>query len=335
MNILVTGGSGMVGRNLQEYLPPSENVRYLSTFDLDLTREDPIEGYFTFQSDLNCFSGKDSWYKPDLIIHLAALVGGIKANIENPYEYFLQNSRMNQNVVDYCVRSKTRLIALSSSCVYPETSEIANWDYDYNKWDDSAYPLHESWLHYGEPETTNRGYAWAKRMMALQLQLAKEQYGYDDWVVLYPSNLYGPHDHFDPDRGHLISAFIRKFHEAKINNDPTVTAFGTGEQLRQFTYVENLVMLLLDLIEADDTMIKGEYNFATPDNLRVADIIKTIGEVIGYTGGVQFSGELGGVFRKDVSNNKLEDALGRSLQFLPLYEGVRRAYDCYLANLGD
>jgi len=298
--IVVTGGSGMVGTALRERL--GEGV-YLCSDDVDL--RDGVATRETF--------GR-LWKEETIetVVHLAGRVGGIKDNAEHPYDYFRDNVLINTNVIDVCVALKIgKLLALSSTCVYPKDAD--------------RYPLDETMVHDGMPEETNRSYGYAKRMMQVQIDAAREQFGLDA-VVLYPSNLYGPGDHFDLQRGHLVPALIRKMHEAKAAGRDSISLLGTGKPLRQFTFVDDLAKVIAACLEREG--LSGDFNFATPENLSVRDIAATVAEVVGYRGRLDFQGDLDGQFRKDVTSDRLEAVFGK-FDFTPLAKGAAATYAWY------
>lgn len=296
MKVLVTGGSGMVGHALQKLLP---NATYLSSMDCDLRDVRGVSGLF--------FS-----HKPDAVIHLAARVGGIKDNSDFLYDYFIQNLRINTNVINACVELKIpKVIALSSTCVYPAVVE--------------SYPIKEEFLHRGYPEKTNYGYAFAKRMMQVQMETAKHQHGLN-WSILYPSNLYGPYDTFDLQKSHVIPALMLKFHNAVKEGKDTVELYGTGLPLRQVTYVDDLAKMLLRILNSN---ISGDFNFANPRNYSIAEIAQSIAKVTNYWGSIYYNGNLDGVYRKDVDISKISSVFDLE-PFTNLDEGLRQTYDWYL-----
>jgi GDP-L-fucose synthase len=296
MKVLVTGGTGMVGKALKKILP---DATYLSSMDCDLR-------------DVRGVSGLFFAHKPDAVIHLAARVGGIKDNSDFIYDYFVQNLRINTNVINACVELRIpKVIALSSTCVYPAVVE--------------SYPIKEEVLHKGYPEKTNYGYAFAKRMMQVQIEAARRQYGLN-WSVVYPSNLYGPHDTFDLQKSHVIPALMLKFHNAVKEGKDIVELYGTGLPLRQLTYVDDLAKMLLRILNSD---ISGEFNFANPRNYSIAEIAQAVAKVTNYWGSIHYNGKLDGIHRKDVDISKISSVFALE-PFVDLDEGLRRTYDWYL-----
>lgn len=297
-NILVTGGSGLLGKTLQNKEP---NFIYLTSNDVNLT------DYIQTKQVLGLYS-------PTTIIHLAGKVGGIKDNIQNPYDFIYKNNLINTNVIDYCVKRKIKLIFSSSTCVYPKNS--------------FSYPMSESMVDCGEPESTNDAYAYAKRFAGYMLRSANKQYGLQ-YCTLYFCNLYGENDNFEnTNKSHLVTTLINKMHNAKVNNNEELILMGTGKPFRQFMHSDDAAHIILKVLNLN---ITGEYNAAIDDNLTVKEIAEIVKEVIGYNGNIVFNGEIDGIFRKDVCSKKLLDKIGL-YNFIKLNDGIERTYNYYLKN---
>lgn len=216
MNVLVTGGQGMVGRAMQAVRPASSGEAYFaSSRDGDLRDEAACGELF-------------DRVRPTHVVHLAARVGGVWENTRRIGEFFVDNMRINVNVLDQARRSGvSKVVSLLSSCVYPDGVRL---------------PLREADLHAGEPHPSNFGYAYAKRMLEVQSRAFAQQFG-GTYVCLIPNNLYGPHDNFDLESSHVIPAMIRKIHAAKSGGPPPVL-WGDGSPLREFTYSHDLATAL-------------------------------------------------------------------------------------------
>jgi GDP-L-fucose synthase len=295
-NIIVTGGSGLLGKSLKNKEP---NFIYLSSKDVNLT------DYTQTKQVLGI-------HNPHTIIHLAGKVGGIKDNSENPYDFIYANNTINTNVIDYCVKRKIKLIFASSTCVYPKNAK--------------SYPLTEDMVNDGEPESTNDAYAYAKRFARNTLVSANKQYGLN-YTVLYFCNLYGEHDEFFNDKkSHLVTSLIQKFHNAKINNLNKVVLWGTGKPLRQFMHSDDAAEIIKIVLNNN---ITGEYNVAIEDNLTVKEIAEIVKDVIGFNGDIEFNGNLDGVYRKDASSKRLLDTIG-GYNFIRLKEGIDKTYKTFL-----
>jgi len=307
MKILVTGGTGMVGNAIKRNLKNHE-AKFVGSSDYNLKNEAEVKKLFY-----------DYW--PDAVIHLAARVGGVKDNSDFLYDYFYENLRINTNVINQCkVDGIKNVIALSSTCVYPKYVE--------------SYPVKEEELHKGYPEDTNFGYAFAKRMMQVQMETARiqdklerERENYR-WSILYPSNLYGPYDTFDLQKSHVIPALVLKFHKAKMEGRDSVELYGTGKPLRQLTYVDDIANQIVKMIDSE---VSGDFNFANPRNYSIAEIAQAISVVIGYNGSIYYNGKLDGVYRKDVDITKISQMFHLE-PFTPLEEGLDKTYKWFLEN---
>ena len=221
--VLVTGGTGFVGRRLKKIKP---DWIYMSSDDCDLTDARKLRKYL---DDI----------KPDAVIHLAARAGGIKDSSENQSEFYYLNSIININIIHECYKAGIkRLLSCLSTCCFPDVSD--------------SYPMTEEGLLKGEPTLTNYCYGYAKRNLFVQSKWYSKDYG-----VIYntftPSNLYGPENHFNLNKGHLISSMVKKFYEAKDGD--TLTFWGTGNPLRQHLYVDDLVKIIVFLLDNQENRL--------------------------------------------------------------------------------
>lgn len=301
-NIVVTGGSGMTGRSLKKFLP---NATYLSSSDYDLRLEsDVIKMY--------------EQLKPDCVIHLAALVGGIVDNINRPYNYFTDNVLMNTLLVKYArIYGVDRFMAILSTCVYPD------------KLDEDLYPLKEGYLHMGPPPPTNFSYGYAKRSLAVQIDASNAQFG-TKYQYLIPCNLYGEY-FFDKWglKSHFVSALIKKIIIAHDNGSDHVELFGTGKPLRQFMYVDDFAWVIKSVIDSD---ITDNFNVATSNNISISEIadialkvFKTIKPETKIKGFKYDDKQPDGQYRKDVSIDKLKQLLPEFKE-TPLSVGLERIF---------
>jgi len=250
--VLVTGGKGQVGRALQRVLP---GALYLSSAVCDLR---------DLQQTKQLFEG----YSPDYVIHLAAKVGGIKANMENLGAFYTDNVYINTNVLD-CARDTgvKKVVSLLSTCVYP---------------DEAVYPLQEDQIHNGKPHASNYAYAYAKRMLDVQSRAYRDQYGCN-FITIVPNNLFGEHDNFDLDDSHVIPAIIRKMHEANLSGQD-VTLWGDGSPLREFTYSGDLARILLFVMEAYDGDIP--LNVGNTQEISIKEVAYLISDLINFKGDI-------------------------------------------------
>ena len=251
--------------------------------------------------------------KPDIVVHLAAKVGGIVDNIEKPAEYTEDNLLMNTNIVSASRNfGVKRLIGILSTCAYPDKVE--------------SYPMIEEQLHDGPPAPTNFGYGISKRCMASHIDAINKQYGLH-YQYLIPCNLYGEHDKFDNQRAHFISALIKKILDAKEQNAEEVTLFGDGTPLRQFMHSRDLANIIYECIKND---ITESMNVATEDNLSIDEMAHIARTSLGADH-IKIKYDItkpNGQFRKDVSIQKLRKHFP-DFKFTTLSEGIKQIYQTY------
>ena len=291
MKILVTGGSGLVGKHLQDILP---DAIYVSSKDCDLTQN----------YDVHRLMYKE---RPDAVIHLAARVGGILDNINYPVDYLEENIMINTNVLRKCHQfGVERVISILSTCIYPDIVD--------------TYPMTEEILFNGPPPPDNFAYAMSKRCMATQIDSYKKQYN-KQWSYLIPCNLYGEHDKYEEHHSHFVSALIKKIHEAK----DSVEIWGTGKPLRQFMYAGDLARVIKYMIDND---VVDNFNVA-PDYVHSIEEITKIGMESCGKGDLNIvydNTKPDGQYRKDVDSSKLISVM-KDFKFTSLEEGIRRVYD--------
>lgn len=296
--IVVTGGSGLVGKALKQYLP---NAIYLSSKDFDLTNENQVKSMY-------------EQYKPEVIIHLAAKVGGILDNINKPAEYFTENILMNTLLVDYAYKSGVkRFIGILSTCIYPDTVE--------------SYPMKETDLHLGPPTSTNFSYGYAKRSLAVQIDSYNKQYG-TKYQYLTPCNLYGLDDKDNESNSHFITALVKKIYDANLKGENSITLFGDGTPLRQFMFAEDFAKVIFQVIEDE---IYESFNVATSENLSIKEMAQIALDACNsnHLEIIWDTLKPNGQFRKDVGVEKMNSYIP-SFTFLPLYEGIQKVYKNYL-----
>lgn len=298
-NILVTGGSGLVGSHLKRFLP---DAVYISSSDFDLTKEGDVKALF-----------EERW---DRVIHLAGRVGGILENIRRPGEFIEENLLMNTLLLKYArINEVPRLTAVLSTCIYPDVAK--------------DYPMTEEDLHQGPPQATNFAYAISKIALAVQIDSYNKQYS-TRYNYLIPSNLYGEHDRVDFERSHFLTALLGRIVRAQRNGDPCVQLMGTGRPLRQFLHTDDLCRVIVESVDRD---ITESFNVAPDENLSIRNIAETALEVCS-DGSLSIAFDLespDGQYRKDVSNAKMKKVLG-DFSFTPLREGIRKVYEHYAKN---
>ncbi len=293
MKILVTGGSGLVGKHLKDVLP---DATYLSSKDVNLLHIESVDNIIGTN-------------KPDIVVHLAARVGGVLDNITYPVEYLEENTLMTTNLLRVCHRHDVnRVIAISSTCVYPDVME--------------EYPMKEKELFKGPPPSDNFAYAMSKRLMSTQIDSYKKQYG-RNWSYLIPCNLYGEYDKYEEHHSHFISALIKKIYEA----DDKVEVWGTGKPLRQFMYAGDLAEVIKYIIEnniVDNFNVAPDYVYSIDDMTKIG--IEACGKShleITYD-----NTKPDGQYRKDVDSSKLLSVLD-GFEFTSLRDGISKVYKDY------
>ncbi len=265
----------------------------------------------TIQADVNKFFEEE---KPEYVILAAARVGGIHANNTYPAEFIYDNLMIQNNVIkaahDHGVK---KLLFLGSTCIYPKLA---------------PQPIKEEYLLTGALEETNEAYAIAKIAGLEMCKFFKRQYG-DNFISCMPTNLYGPNDNFDLQSSHVLPALIRKFHEAKVNNQPTVEVWGTGTPLREFIYVDDMADACIFLMENYDG--EQHVNIGTGEEVSIRQLAETVKEVVGFEGELVFNTNMpDGTPRKLTVVDKLH-GLGWKHK-VSLNEGIRLAYDWFLNN---
>lgn len=289
--IIVTGGSGLVGKHLQEILP---NATYLSSKDCDLT-------------DIKMVRWLISSYTPDIVIHLAAKVGGIQDNIAKPAEYFDDNILMNTNILKVSHEYKVkRFIGILSTCIYPDQVDL--------------YPMKEEVLFNGPPTPTNFSYGYAKRVLAVQIEAYNKQYG-TEYNYITPCNLYSEYDNFDNDKKmHFITALLKKIK----TSDKELNLLGTGKPLRQFMYAGDLARIIKEMI---DKNIYENFNIAYPKNQTIHELAKKALGVLNKNLYIKYNKpKLDGQYRKDVDITKMLN-LFPDFRFTSYEEGIKKVYD--------
>ena len=296
--VIVTGGSGFLGKRLKLIKP---DWIYLSSKDVDLM------DYWSFRSYLSC-------NKPDAVIHLAAKVGGIKDNAENPADFYFKNSTINTNIVHACKDvGVKRLLASLSTCAFPDVV--------------TEYPFKEGNIFDGPPAETNRAYGYTKRGLYVHILSCRKQHGLD-YSCFAPSNLYGPEDHFDLESSHFVAAAIRKLHEAK----DFVEFWGTGEPKRQQLFVDDLCRAIPQLLEKHHS---GDPIIVAPDeNLSILDMVESIKSIINPKASVSFNGNLDGQYRKDGSNELFKELLP-GVQFTSFEDAIQKTYEWYKESINN
>ncbi len=301
--IYVAGHRGLVGSsiviNLQER--GFTNIIGKTHKELDLTRQDEVEKFFKIE-------------KPEYVFLAAAKVGGIQANNTTPAEFIYDNLMIETNIINSAYKNKVKkLLFLGSSCIYPKFAE---------------QPIKEEYLLTGELEPTNEAYAIAKITGIELCKFYRRQYGCD-FISAMPTNLYGINDNFDLETSHVLPALIRKFHEAKMDNEEEVVMWGTGKPLREFMYVDDLADALVHLMlnYSDEIHV----NMGTGKDLTIGELAEIVKEVVGFKGKiVNDLSKPDGTPRKLLDVSRLESTGWKYKT--ELKEGIEKVYKWYLEN---
>jgi len=297
--ILVTGGSGMLGKALNTVLP---SAVYLSSKDGDLRDWRATEKIFTK-------------HKPEIVIHLAGRVGGIKANMDNLGLFYHDNIKINTNVLEACRKYEVeKTLSMLSTCVYP---------------DEASYPLTEEQIHQGAPHHSNYAYAYAKRMIDVQSRAYRDQYGCN-FITAIPNNIFGMHDNFDLEDSHVIPAMVRKIYEAKTFGKPVVL-WGDGTPLREFTYSIDMSKIILFLLHKYDS--PEPINIGNTREYSIKEVSDMVVSIFQYDGEIEWdiSGPPG-QYRKPSSSKKLLEMGWSEGNYTDLYSSLEGVCDWFDKN---
>jgi len=310
MKILVTGGTGLVGYAIQQItLNDSDEFIFISTKDCDLT---------CFSKTYKLFSE----INPDMVIHLAACVGGLFKNMNYKVDMFEKNILINVNVVksSYLCGVK-RMVCCLSTCIFPN---------------DTLYPINESMLHDGPPHTSNDSYAYSKRMLEVQCNSYNQQYG-TNYICVIPTNVYGENDNYSIENGHVIPALIQQCYIAKKTNSSFVVK-GTGTPLRQFIYSKDLAFLILWVLRSYDQTSSIILSVSERDEISIEKVAQGIAKAFNYEDHIVFDTSFSdGQYKKTADNGKLMQYLKNSnelssFEFTKFTEGLKKSVSWFVDN---
>lgn len=305
--VWVTGGAGFLGSFLVQGLEQrgAGEIFAPRSKDYDLREMDQIRRALR---DL----------QPDLIIHAAARVGGIGANREHPADFFYDNLMMGAQLMHEAYRSGVgKFVALGTVCAYPKFTPV---------------PFQEDAIWDGYPEETNAPYGLAKKMMLVQSQTYREQYGFNA-IFLLPVNLYGPRDNFDPASSHVIPALIRKCVEAKQRGDNTIVVWGDGSPTREFLYVKDAAEGIL--LAAEKYNSPAPVNLGSAYEISIRDLVELIAKLTGFEGELVWDTDKpNGQPRRKLDTTRARNEFGFVSQ-TPFEEGLRQTIDWYAANQAE
>ena len=299
--ILITGAGGLIGTNLQHHLA---ELGYTDVLPLDLA-----------QCDLMDLKGTLDFFKssaPDYVFHTAAHVFGIMGNMKNKGESFFRNTLINTHVVEACRVAKVKkIVAMGSGCVYPYPSP--------------GLPLREDMIWSGEPHDSEDSYAHAKRAMLAQLNAYR--YNYDlAFAFVVSCNLYGPHDKFDVDFGHVVPSLIRKFHQSELSGAP-IDIWGNGSARRDFMYVKDVCRALVNIMEG----IEGPVNMGSGNVVSIGEIVQHLADLTGLGERIRWdASKPNGQDYREYDLSKLT-AIGFKAKY-SMAAGLKETYDWYRNN---
>lgn len=297
----VTGGAGFLGSSLVDKLRQrgARQIFVPRSADYDLTQTDAVRRMY-----------EDA--QPDIVIHLSAVVGGIGANRERPGEFFYKNLMMGITLIEEArLRGVEKFVAIGTICAYPKYTPV---------------PFKEEDLWNGYPEETNAPYGLAKKMLLVQCQAYRQQYGFNG-IFLLPVNLYGPGDNFDPRTSHVVPALIRKCVEAREEGRDHIVAWGTGKASREFIYVDDAAEGILLATEHYD---KPEpVNIGAGFEITVRELAELIARLAGFKGQIRWdTSKPDGQPRRRLDTSRAEKEFGFRSQ-VPFEEGLRRTIEWY------
>ncbi|ODV54864.1 GDP-L-fucose synthase family protein [Lysinibacillus fusiformis] len=305
--IYVAGHRGLVGSSIMRNLKSKgyEQIIYRTSDELDLRNQQGVQHFFEQE-------------RPDYVFLAAAKVGGILANSGFPAQFLYDNLMIQSNIIEAASQyGVKKLLFLGSTCIYPKMA---------------PQPLKEEYLLTGELECTNEAYAIAK-IAGIKMCNAYNKEYCTNFISVMPTNLYGPNDNFDLESSHVLPALIRKIHEAKVNNESTVSVWGSGRPLREFLHADDLADACVHLMKHCDAEQVGEFvNIGTGKEVSIEQLALLLSDVIGYKGKLVFD-----ISKPDGTPRKLTDVsklhhLGWK-HSIELKEGIQDAYNWYLDNV--
>ncbi|UUF13996.1 GDP-L-fucose synthase [Flavobacterium panici] len=302
--IYIAGHNGMVGSAIWKTLTAKgyTNLIGASSKELDLRKQKAVRDFIRKT-------------KPDVIIDAAAKVGGIQANNDFPYDFLMENMLIQNNLINEAHRlAVDKFIFLGSSCIYPKFA---------------PQPLKEEYLLTAPLEPTNEWYALAKISGVKLCEAIRRQYQ-KDFVSMMPTNLYGTHDNFDLNSSHVLPAMIRKFHEAKENNNAVVILWGTGTPMREFLFVDDMAEAVVFALENE--LPEHLYNIGTGKDLTIKELASLVQKIVGHTGEILWDDtKPDGTPRKLMDVSKMH-SMGWKHQ-IELEEGIKKTYTWFLENI--
>ena len=317
--IIITGGSGFLGRHLYKSLI-NAGCKNVIPYGHRTSGPAGTRHYW-----VNLLSGSSTgdmfWHElPDYVFHLAGYNGGIQFNLDKPFDILLKNSKMAQNVLKAAIKYKTKkVVSVVASCAYPE------WDYTSDK---PNFQMFEPDFFTGPPHDSVACHGYAKRHLQLLSAYANKQYGLEA-VCACPTTLYGPGDSYDPERTKVMGGMIKRFVDAVNNGDQEVTVWGTGRPMREFLFVKDAADLLIKTMlyyDRSDTPI----NLGTGQELTIKSLAETVAKIVGFTGNINFdTSKKDGQYRKRLHLTRMKSFFGDNYLPTPLEDGIKQTINDY------
>jgi GDP-L-fucose synthase len=302
--IFIAGHKGMVGSAIWRRLTLTGDYNLIgrTRSELNLLNQPAVNDFFKTE-------------RPDVVVDAAARVGGILANATYPYQFLMENMVIQNNLIASAFDSGVKkFVFLGSSCIYPKLAQ---------------QPLKEEYILTGPLESTNEWYAIAKIAGVKSIEALRKQYQCD-YVSFMPTNLYGPYDNFDLTTSHVLPALIRKFHEAKVDNNRPVTVWGTGTPLREFLHVDDLASAVL--LAINTKLEEHLYNVGVGEDQSISSIAKLVQKVVGHTGEIEWD-----TYKPDGTPRKLLDVTKlKQVGWQPiisLEDGIKSTYQWFLQHV--
>jgi GDP-L-fucose synthase len=302
--ILITGGAGFLGSSIVEQL----RMKGVESSAIDIPRSSTAD----LRKWENCVKSVEN---KDIVIHLAAKVGGIGYNQRFPGELFFDNAIMGIQLIEAARQAGVeKCVILGTVCAYPKFTPV---------------PFREENLWNGYPEETNAPYGLAKKMLLVQSQAYRQQYGFNS-IYLLPVNLYGPRDNFNPESSHVIPALIKKFTEAVRDNKPVVEVWGTGKASREFLYVDDAARAVV--MAAERYNKSDPVNIGAGNEISIKDLVSIIARYTGFKGEIYWeTSKPDGQPRRGLDVSRAEKEFGFKAE-IPFEEGLKRTIEWYKEN---
>ncbi|XP_041351993.1 GDP-L-fucose synthase-like isoform X2 [Gigantopelta aegis] len=306
--ILVTGGTGLIGEAIKtiverEGRKPNEEWVFVSSKEADLANKEQTKALF-------------AKYKPTHVIHLAAMVGGLFRNLKYNLDFLRTNIQINDNVLQTAFEHNVKkVVSCLSTCIFP---------------DKTTYPIDETMIHNGPPHSSNFGYSYAKRLIDVQNRGYHQQHGCHFTAVI-PTNVFGPHDNFNLEDGHVLPGLIHKVYESKKNGTPFVI-WGTGSPRRQFIYSLDLARLFLWVLREYQEIDPIILSVGEEDEVSIKEAADMVIEAMDFKGEVVMdTTKSDGQFKKTASNAKLMK-LNPDFKFTPIKQALKETVDWFVKN---